>query len=375
MSQDRVLFEQGLQLFRHFTPQSYLHATALFRRAVKIEPQNCLYKLHLSETLLFLALEQKLNRQNHQASWTEATSIVKQLSTASQTEGSTTSSRTFGDCSKYRASILRLEAISLLDEFQPGGDSTALAKIAHAIELEPADPIAWWVRWKLNPSTRRQNNAILEAAFLSNDLALIHYAVGNYWLIKTAYSKAKDSFERAIELSPNHFRSYIGLAQALSAADDTKDVEHLYRKATELAPSFIEGRILLGDYLVSLEETEAALKEYRTVLEQDPDYEIAHLRLGLTKLQSGDFEGSELSFERAIALNQASYQAYYYLGNVWLSRRKLGPSTRALRRIAQICIELSGSSVCPWDGSVPQRQLRYSLRALPTGIGARPPSR
>ena len=321
---ERLLFEQGLASFREFTPTSYSRAAELFRQAVDLEPGNCGYRLHLAEALLLLALEQRLNQQAHQANWDEAIAVLESSPTAVPAATRiNTSSIPAIDCSVHEAWGLRLEAISLLDEFQPGGDRLALTQIARAIELEPGDPLNWFVRWKLNPSTRRQENAILQAASLSDDLALIHYEVGNYRLITADYKQARESFERALELSPWHFRSYIGLAQAISAADDAEDVEHLYRKAAELAPGFVEGRIMLGDYLAGLEETEAAIAQYQAVIEQNPDYEIAHLRLGVTLLQVGNFEGSRPSFERAIELNPSSYQAYYYLGNVWLSRREL----------------------------------------------------
>ena len=321
---EQLLFDKGLASFREFTPTSYSRAAELFRQTVDLKPDNCLYRLHLAEALLFLALEQRLNEEAHEANWDDAVAALESSRMSGPAAGATnTPSISKMDCSAHEALGLRLEAISLLDEFKPGGDRSALTRIARAIELEPDDPLNWFVRWKLNPSTRRQENAILKAASLSDDLALIHYEVGNYWLIKADYQRAKESFERALELSPGHFRSYIGLAQAVSAADDAEDVEHLYRKAVELAPGFVEGRILLGDYLAGLEETEAAVAEYRAVIERNPDYEIAHLRLGVTLLQAGNFDGSEPSFERSIELNPSSYQAYYYLGNVWFSRREL----------------------------------------------------
>ena len=320
----RLLFDQGLTSFQEFTPTSYSRAAELLQQAVDLEPDNCLYRLHLVQALLFLALEQQLNQQAYQSNWYRAIAVLAKHGLYGLDATATNPAPIPAlDCLGHEAFSLRLEAISLLDEFQPGGDRQALNRIARAIELEPNDPLNWFVRWKLNPSTRRQENAILKAASLPRDLALIHYEVGNYWLIKASYQQARESFERALELSPNHFRSFIGLAQAESAADDAKDVEHLYQKAAELAPGFIEGRILLGDYLAGLEETDAAVAQYRAVIEQNPDYEIAHLRLGMTLLQAGKFDQSEPSFERAVELNPSSYQAYYYLGNVWLSRRNL----------------------------------------------------
>lgn len=312
----KSLFKQGIVSFRQFTPKSYSQAVNLFRQATKLDPSNCLYHLHLTESLLFLALERRLNEQSYREHWNEAVSILDKIRTSNLDSYQT-------ECSGYESFVLRLESVSLLDEFKPGGDPSAINKIAEAVELNPQDPLNWFVRWKLNPSTRRQENAILKAASLSNDLALIHYELGNYWLIKSDYQKARKSFEHALKLSPAHFRSYIGLAQAISAADNGEDVEHLYLKAVELDPEFIEGRILLGDYFAGLEETESAVSQYKAVIEQNPNYAIAHLRLGVTLLQTGDFDGAEPSFERAIELNRSNFEAYYYLGNVWLSRRKL----------------------------------------------------
>ncbi len=321
-----VLFEQGLARFEAFTPHAYTEAADYFRQAIAISPDNCHYHLHLSETLLFGALEQRLNLEGFETTRDEAMSALERALTAGMTPTDGQSDPQESSGCGDDAFVLRIEAITLLDEFQPGGDPTALRKIAAAIELEPDDPMNWFVRWKLNPNTRRQENAILRASELGADLALIQYELGNYWLIRADYAEARVAFERALELSPGHFRSYIGLAQAISAAEDTTDedlAENLYRKATELAPGFIEGRILLGDYMAGLDETESAREEYTAVIGLNPDYEVAHLRLGVTELQAGEFDRAEPSFERAIEINPSSYQAYYYLGNVWLSRRDL----------------------------------------------------
>ena len=322
-----ILFEQGVSSFEEFTPDSYSQAADYFKQAAALVPDNCSYHLHRSESLLFLALERRLNLEEFDTIRDEALVALERVRTAAATPPDGRSNPKQNDGCDDTAFILRLEAISLLDEFQPGGDPAALRKIAEAIDLDPTEPMNWFVRWRLNPNTRRQENAIVRAAELGGNLALIQYELGNYWLIRADYNQARTAFERALELSPGHFRSYIGLAQAISAAEDAADedlAENLYRKATELAPRFIEGRILLGDYMAGLDETESAREEYTAVIGLNPDYEVAHLRLGLTELQAGGFDRAEPSFERAIEINPSSYQAYYYLGNVWLSRRELG---------------------------------------------------
>src|SRR5258707_788680 len=91
---------------------------------------------------------------------------------------------------------------------------------------------------------------------------------------------AQASLFLALELSPRHFRSMIGLAQAISSIDEDEDVEALYKRAVDIAPDFLEGRMLLGDYYSGLEENELAREHYLAVLKRNPRFDIAQLRLG-----------------------------------------------------------------------------------------------
>lgn len=286
-SVDVIQFQAGLNALHEFTPDGYSRAIAHFERAAEVRPENCDYRLNLAQANLFLALEQRMNFEDfHEA----------------------TERGTDPQCAPGSAFGLRLTAFRSMD------DRSALAKIRQAIELEPGNALNWFVHWKLTSS------GILKAAELAPNLALIQYELGNYWLVKADYVKAKAAFERALELSPKHFRALIGLAQALSAIDDTAEVEHLYKRAVELAPNFLEGRILLGDYYGGLEENDRARAHYLAALQRNPRFEAAHLRLGLNYLQTAQLDEAERAFRNAIDVNASSYEAYYYAGNVWLAR-------------------------------------------------------
>src|SRR5207302_1689854 len=104
----------------------------------------------------------------------------------------------------------RLRALS-------GPRRDALGMINRAIELDPSDPMNWYVLWRLNLSNFQ--DAILRAAELAPDLPLIQYELGNYRSLRGEYPAAKQAFERALELSPRHFRSMIGLAYAIGSID------------------------------------------------------------------------------------------------------------------------------------------------------------
>jgi tetratricopeptide (TPR) repeat protein len=295
-------FHQGLAALYEFTPDGYARAIGHFQRASELSPGDCEYRLHLAEANLFLALEQKLNTEDFRPALERGTDP---------------------QCAPGSAFTLRLDAFRSLDDFGPSRDRTGLGKIDQAIGMEPENPFNWFVRWKMNPTTRQQENSILKAAEIAPELAMVQYELGNYWLVKADYPKARQAFDRALELSPRHFRSLIGLAQALSAIDENEDVEPLYKRAVELAPDFLEGRILLGDYYSSLEENELAREHYLAVVKRSPRFEVAHLRLGLNYLQTLEFDPAERAFHNAIEINPASYEAHYYLGNIWFARGNL----------------------------------------------------
>src|SRR5262245_25776794 len=289
---DRLQFQEGLKAFYDFTPEGYARAIEHFERASVLAPENCQYRLHAAQAHLFLALEQKLNREDFRESWNKGADP---------------------GCAPGSAFSLRLEVLRSFDDFGIARDRTALAKINEAIELDPNDVFNRYVQWKMKP------DPLIDEA----DLALIQYELGNYWLIRGDYLRGRRAFERALEMSPRHFRSLIGLAQAQSAIDEDAEVESLYKRAVELAPNFLEARILLGDYYSGLEENELAREQYLAALALNRDFEVANLRLGISYLQSSEIDDARKAFLRAIEINPSSYEAFYYLGNITLLRGDL----------------------------------------------------
>ena len=294
----RAEYEQGLRAFREFTPNGYVRAIAHFRKALDLKPADCDYAVQLAQSNLFLAQEQRANYEDFAA---------------------TLQAGTPPSCAFGTSPFLRLEALTA--DFAPRRDRTPLTKIAEASTLDASDALNWMVSWKLNPTTR--DNSLLRALEISPDLAALHYEMGSYQLLTGNYFRARGSFERALQLSPKHFRSVIGLAQAISALDDEADIEPLYRDAVEIAPTFLEGRVLLGDYYAGLEEIDLARDQYLEVIRLNPVFEIAQLRLGVTYLQAANWDDAERAFQRAIGINPSSYEAYYYIGNIWVARGEL----------------------------------------------------
>jgi tetratricopeptide (TPR) repeat protein len=327
-----VLFARGQAAFREATPEGYERAAAAFRNASSLRPERCEYSLHLAEALLFLALEQKLNEEDTAPAGQEAGRII--ASTESQS------------CAAGFASILnRVKALSVsagVAEGQVAGATIqiqaqtfrhdAVDAINRAISSDPNDPMNWLVLWKLSPVDPR--GPLLRANTLAPDLPVVQYEMGSANLILSHYPEARRNFERALELSPRHFRSMIGLADAIGAADpDTTETLPLYQRASDVAPNYLEAHALLGYYYDQIEETTRALDQYRTIVALNPGSEPGQLSLGIALFKAGRPDDAEKTLRTALGLDGGDAQAHYYLASIGLNRGDL-PAAQAEAELA-----------------------------------------
>jgi tetratricopeptide (TPR) repeat protein len=316
----------GLSAFREATPEGYQRAAIAFRRASVLERESCEYVLHLAEALYFLAQQQKLNWEDYSDSLAEANTILE-------------FKRVAPGCHAFESQLSRLRALSMT--FSGGRIADAVAVMRHALTIDPQDPLNWIVLGQLNPRppAGESRAPLAYAVELAPDLPLAHYELGSYQLTNAAtYGIARQAFERAIELSPRHFQSLIGIVYSLSSEGDdaVNRIEGLLRRCVEIAPRFLKGRTLLGDYFAGLEETEQAVEQYQSAISLNPRYYPAHLAKGIALVTGDRSAEAEQAFRAVLELEvkrphppyngvdfAADGQAHYYLGNLRLERGEL----------------------------------------------------
>ncbi len=234
----------------------------------------------------------------------------------------------------------RLRALNLT--FATGGRANAILMLNNAIRLDPKDPMNWVVLSKLVmlPSPNDPVPAILHAAELGPDLPLVQYELGNYYLMDPgSYSKARQAFQQAFELSPQHYEAVLGIGYALwLIGDDATDdqIEPLLHKAVDMSPTFLKGRSFLGDYYAGLEETEKAVEQYQAAIDNNPKYYPVYLSMGTAYMTAERNEYAEKPFHAVVDLDltrphpprnltdfTADCQAHAFLGDIWLERDNL----------------------------------------------------
>jgi tetratricopeptide (TPR) repeat protein len=311
------LYRRGLEAFAQATPEGYLRASNAFRQAYLMAPARCEFPLHLAQSLLFLAEEQLLNREDYGSGLNEAREVVEKVRMS---------------CAASEAFLLRLDSLIL------GRSNATTAMMKRATELDPADPMNWHVYSKVEIVDRAA--MIQRAADLGRDSAL-HLFTSAAWQANRGNRNqaTRNLLRRVIELSPRHFRAHLELAYALSgddAVDEVAQVEPLFRKVVEIAPKFLEGRLAMGSYLAGIDEIDAAAAEYYAAIAANPRYDVAYFSIGLLMLQAERSREAEEAFLKVLELNTTQGEAFYYLGILALNRDEIDTAKNRFQQALNI---------------------------------------
>jgi tetratricopeptide (TPR) repeat protein len=104
----------------------------------------------------------------------------------------------------------------------------------------------------------------------------------------TSLDKAKDAYERALELDPKHVDSHVNLGRIEHEEGAPAAAEQHYRTATTLDPENDVAWFNLGVALEDLGRLTEAMEAYRRALQLDPENADAHFNLSGILERRGD---------------------------------------------------------------------------------------
>jgi Tfp pilus assembly protein PilF len=131
---------------------------------------------------------------------------------------------------------------------------------------------------------------------------------GHYMLGLSAWKagqlpRARESFERAIELDPSHVKSQLNLTRVLLDLNEPEEAAERVRVALELDSTSAETHRLMGRVQTALGETDSAIESYRAALVLDTHDVWSMNNMGLLLIQRGRFEEALRPLARAIQLD------------------------------------------------------------------------
>src|SRR5262249_43209122 len=98
------------------------------------------------------------------------------------------------------------------------------------------------------------------------------------------------SFDRAIELKPDHASALNNRGNALEALGRAEEAIAVYDRAIVLRPDIAEVHNNRGNALRNLNRVDEALESFARAIAVRPDYASAHWNESLCRLLLGDFE-------------------------------------------------------------------------------------
>jgi hypothetical protein len=129
--------------------------------------------------------------------------------------------------------------------------------------------------------------------------------------------------ERATQLSPRKYGTWLKLGRAREAAKDIRGAEHAYRQAIKLAPYYAKSHWELGNLLLRSKRHNESFKELNIATQSDPKLFRAFIDLAWT-IHNGDTAKIES------AIDTRDDHRKLELANFYFSKKRFDDSVRVL---------------------------------------------
>jgi predicted O-linked N-acetylglucosamine transferase (SPINDLY family) len=260
--------------FRHYEAGAHAEAEPLFRRCLKLAPNN-LRGLRGLAAVLF-----QLNRRE------EAASVLERAVALAP-----------GDLESWHNLASARGALRQFDR--------AEAAIRRALEIDPGLPALHYDLARMLRSQSRLDDAVAALALAASaDPAQIRYerALGDCLRALGRTDEAASAYRRAMAIDPAQPDAAISLG-ALYRNEGRPDMalEH-YRRVLDAHPDLAVGWFNLGAVCFDLNRTDDAIDAYRRAIALKPDFAEAHRYLGTLLQKGGRNEEARAAFEKAIEL-------------------------------------------------------------------------
>jgi DNA-binding winged helix-turn-helix (wHTH) protein/TolB-like protein/lipoprotein NlpI len=180
--------------------------------------------------------------------------------------------------------------------------------------------------------------AALKALQIDPSLADAHASLGFvYFYYEWNWAKAKDEFQRAIQLNPNYSYEHIWYALMLSAMGQRDEATQQIQIAERLDPLSLMGDTEVGRVYYWNRQYDKAVTAFRHVIDLDPYFARAHSRLGIAYIAQGNYAEAIREFNETSRLSGPDTYLDGFIGYV----EALSGNTNEARKILEELIQRS----------------------------------
>lgn len=163
----------------------------------------------------------------------------------------------------------------------------------------------------------------------------LHALRGHAHFSLDALPRARDEYNKALTLVPNHATALAGHARADLRENKIAEAEARVADAVKSAPKDAESWIVKGDIARTKKDLTAAAAAYAKALEFEPKNALAKLNLVSVEIQQGQFAAAQTHLDqlREIAPNNA--MLYYQQGLIDFQNKRYAEASAAARKVLQ----------------------------------------
>jgi len=143
-----------------------------------------------------------------------------------------------------------------------------------------------------------------------------HINLGDLFLREGDAKGAADCFRKAIEERPNHAGAHYNMGLALVRLNRLDEATECFKQSVTLDPRNADARASLGQALAESGNLGAAIREYRAALSLNPRLATVHENLGFAYLTVNEIEQARREFERTVYLQPRSPDSLIELGRL-----------------------------------------------------------
>src|SRR5215471_9648967 len=167
--------------------------------------------------------------------------------------------------------------------------------------------------------------------------AATYRALGDVDLASGRYEAAKESFQAALEQSPEDLTARFKLGVTLRRMNRFADAEQVFDKVAAVDKDFPGLALERGLLYEASNRTKEALDYYQQALARAPDDPDMMLRVGSAEVASGQASQAEEILRKVIGKRPNSAEVNHYLGRALLLKgTNLAEALRYLKRAVEI---------------------------------------
>lgn len=173
---------------------------------------------------------------------------------------------------------------------------------------------------------------LIPATSFAQETADEYLKRGQELLEQKEYLRAKENFEKAVELNPNLAAAYYYRGQVQL---DDRQAEADYTKAIELKPDYAEAYFQRGLGRDLGRKTRAALEDYNKAIELNPKFINAYMTRAVIYLLDNKGREAIADYTKVIELKPDG-DSYYVRGNAYLEIKEYAKAVTDLTRAIQL---------------------------------------